>query len=101
MGPNARSARRPRAAPGGGGRVADGDVGRPICLGLAHDGPELEHRRAHPRRSSARHHRPVRRSEEHTSELQSLMRISYAAFCLKKNTQTPTRRFKPTKLESL
>src|SRR3546814_2193039 len=29
---------------------------------------------------------PVRRSEEHTSELQSLMRISYAVFCLKKNT---------------
>src|SRR3546814_720514 len=28
----------------------------------------------------------VRRSEEHTSELQSLMRISYAVFCLKKNT---------------
>src|SRR3546814_3989136 len=26
----------------------------------------------------------VRRSEEHTSELQSLMRISYAVFCLKK-----------------
>src|SRR3546814_5506762 len=26
---------------------------------------------------------PVRRSEEHTSELQSLMRISYAVFCLK------------------
>src|SRR3546814_7931425 len=42
----------------------------------------------------------ARRSEEHTSELQSLMRISYAVFCLKKkkhqteqhaneNTQTP------------
>src|SRR3546814_10812438 len=30
------------------------------------------------------------RSEEHTSELQSLMRISYAVFCLKKNTQKPT-----------
>src|SRR3546814_2676365 len=33
------------------------------------------------------HHRalpPVDRSEEHTSELQSLMRISYAVFCLKK-----------------
>src|SRR3546814_5573922 len=34
---------------------------------------------------------PVRlqqiRSEEHTSELQSLMRISYAVFCLKKKTQ--------------
>src|SRR3546814_10378292 len=30
------------------------------------------------------------RSEEHTSELQSLMRISYAVFCLKKtNTQSP------------
>src|SRR3546814_6456543 len=28
---------------------------------------------------------PVIRSEEHTSELQSLMRISYAVFCLKKN----------------
>src|SRR3546814_6044457 len=28
------------------------------------------------------------RSEEHTSELQSLMRISYAVFCLKKKTQT-------------
>src|SRR3546814_4551101 len=27
------------------------------------------------------------RSEEHTSELQSLMRISYAVFCLKKTTQ--------------
>src|SRR3546814_7834031 len=33
------------------------------------------------------------RSEEHTSELQSLMRISYAVFCLKKKTKnrnTPT-----------
>src|SRR3546814_6268383 len=27
---------------------------------------------------------PIKRSEEHTSELQSLMRISYAVFCLKK-----------------
>src|SRR3546814_9255880 len=30
------------------------------------------------------------RSEEHTSELQSLMRISYAVFCLKKNTNKHT-----------
>src|SRR3546814_6592405 len=30
-----------------------------------------------------RRRRPCRRSEEHTSELQSLMRISYAVFCLK------------------
>src|SRR3546814_5764227 len=39
------------------------------------------------------HQRPIRtveRSEEHTSELQSLMRISYAVFCLKKpNTKHP------------
>src|SRR3546814_10326548 len=32
--------------------------------------------------------RVAARSEEHTSELQSLMRISYAVFCLKKKTQT-------------
>src|SRR3546814_8802334 len=32
--------------------------------------------------------RPHQRSEEHTSELQSLMRISYAVFCLKKKKQT-------------
>src|SRR3546814_5339793 len=37
-------------------------------------------------RLCARRHQPARecRSEEHTSELQSLMRISYAVFCLKK-----------------
>src|SRR3546814_10766711 len=32
----------------------------------------------------------VDRSEEHTSELQSLMRISYAVFCLKKKKQSKT-----------
>src|SRR3546814_7245639 len=32
-------------------------------------------------------HVPSLRSEEHTSELQSLMRISYAVFCLKKTTK--------------
>src|SRR3546814_3354515 len=40
--------------------------------------------RAIPRRSRARRDR----SEEHTSELQSLMRISYAVFCLKKKNIT-------------
>src|SRR3546814_3392113 len=34
-------------------------------------------------------HRCGSRSEEHTSELQSLMRISYAVFCLKKKKQQP------------
>src|SRR3546814_4855351 len=33
-------------------------------------------------------YRLTRRSEEHTSELQSLMRISYAVFCLKKKKKT-------------
>src|SRR3546814_10014446 len=32
----------------------------------------------------------ARRSEEHPSELQPLMRISYAVFCLKKKTRTAT-----------
>src|SRR3546814_4265031 len=36
------------------------------------------------RRRRSRQPAPQRRSEEHTSELQSLMRISYAVFCLKK-----------------
>src|SRR3546814_8206071 len=44
--------------------------------------------RAQPQSVSAAESRaqasPQRRSEEHTSELQSLMRISYAVFCLKK-----------------
>src|SRR3546814_8484439 len=35
----------------------------------------------------ARQHHHARRSEEHTSELQSLMRISYAVFCLKKKRE--------------
>src|SRR3546814_6163702 len=34
--------------------------------------------------------RNIARSEEHTSELQSLMRISYAVFCLKKKNKTST-----------
>src|SRR3546814_6816521 len=37
-----------------------------------------------PGRSPFREHQDIIRSEEHTSELQSLMRISYAVFCLKK-----------------
>src|SRR3546814_5167787 len=53
--------------------------------------PRSQHRHPLPRRRAAEL-RPVRRekparSEEHTSELQSLMRISYAVFCLKKQRQ--------------
>src|SRR3546814_3152645 len=51
------------------------------------DGPAVRHRRG---RGCARQARPARldRSEEHTSELQSLMRISYAVFCLKKKKKS-------------
>src|SRR3546814_6903682 len=41
------------------------------------------------RRSSSPRARNGARSEEHTSELQSLMRISYAVFCLKKKKHNP------------
>src|SRR3546814_8094326 len=60
-------------------------------IGLQHPGAEPR-RRA---RADAAHaangqlHRPKPRSEEHTSELQSLMRISYAVFCLKKKNLQP------------
>src|SRR3546814_6670199 len=39
-----------------------------------------------------------RRSEEHTSELQSLMRISYAVFCLKKKQETTKHHYKIKRL---
>src|SRR3546814_6676898 len=45
-------------------------------------------RRARRRRQFALALRHAIRSEEHTSELQSLMRISYAVFCLKKKKTT-------------
>src|SRR3546814_1549359 len=58
-----RSARRHHRRRGGGGLRQDGKAARPR-LSRGPGGGE--------------------RSEEHTSELQSLMRISYAVFCLKK-----------------
>src|SRR3546814_4615090 len=47
-----------------------------------------------------RRHRGRPRSEEHTSELQSLMRISYAVFCLKKKKKKTTRQQSSTKQHS-
>src|SRR3546814_7023691 len=44
-----------------------------------------------PARRRDRRRRTVPRSEEHTSELQSLMRISYAVFCLKKQKNNSIR----------
>src|SRR3546814_968536 len=40
-----------------------------------------------PAHSGGQHEKGISRSEEHTSELQSLMRISYAVLCLKKKTK--------------
>src|SRR3546814_3657200 len=54
--------------------------------GLGADSPHLILRAPHPSPLSA--HNGFR-SEEHTSELQSLMRISYAVFCLKKKNKNP------------
>src|SRR3546814_1461633 len=42
------------------------------------------HAEGYSRADGRRQHEPAQRSEEHTSELQSLMRISYAVFCLQK-----------------
>src|SRR3546814_2486713 len=41
----------------------------------------------------------IKRSEEHTSELQSLMRISYAVFCLKKKRQRHVQKNRTTTYE--
>src|SRR3546814_9356441 len=57
----------------GRGVVSLGGMGC-ICVGKAYD-------------TSCFQANPSRRSEEHTSELQSLMRISYAVFCLKTKTK--------------
>src|SRR3546814_2684831 len=48
---------------------------------------DLRSRRRTSHESQVQPSRRCRRSEEHTSELQSLMRISYAVFCLKKKKQ--------------
>src|SRR3546814_1545889 len=84
------------------------DLGRDACavgvaerpvLGAEHvgqDGPDLllqlllVHLRVVQVRAELLEQLVVHRSEEHTSELQSLMRISYAVFCLKKKTKKIT-----------
>src|SRR3546814_2559236 len=66
-----RAARHRRRDEGGREDRREGGVRRP-------------RRRRRPRGRRGGHLRRAQRSEEHTSELQSLMRISYAVFCLKK-----------------
>src|SRR3546814_2073025 len=65
----------------------------------------LRSRHASDRRRHRSRHRHLahavasfRRSEEHTSELQSLMRISYAVFCLKKKNNKKTTRQRDNKV---
>src|SRR3546814_4995225 len=79
----------PQCALGGGNRAAR--RGAPAGLRRHHPraaeaGAQLRRIAAPARPGHVRHPvaLPARRSEEHTSELQSLMRISYAVFCLKK-----------------
>src|SRR3546814_7937288 len=65
------------------------------------EGPAQVVRDASSSSSAAPHHERMwvpARSEEHTSELQSLMRISYAVFCLKKkkNTKPEKEKYKQT-----
>src|SRR3546814_13547541 len=72
-----------RSGPRAGARVGRPD-GRDQQPGRGH---RADPRGSRCRRGAARVVRDgVGRSEEHTSELQSLMRISYAVFCLKKKT---------------
>src|SRR3546814_8135832 len=79
--------------PAAGAADADGKGGagdaRPACGGT----PLCDCRRFHRGRDPHPAGRGVatHRSEEHTSELQSLMRISYAVFCLTKKKQTKNR----------
>src|SRR3546814_7861840 len=61
------------------------DRGQPARSGGRCLGPPARHAAAPDRRQSPDARVEARRSEEHTSEIQSLMRISYAVFCLKKN----------------
>src|SRR3546814_1262312 len=68
---------------------APGDAAPGARLGAAGTGDPVRHQtavRGRPQAAQGTAHRvgTAVRSEEHTSELQSLMRISYAVFCLKK-----------------
>src|SRR3546814_7689742 len=88
---------RPWAAPTrpDAGDVTGRDTGSSNRQGTPPDPRKLPHeeRQHHPLPAAAPRRSPgpaEGRSEEHTSELQSLMRISYAVFCLKKKRKKKT-----------
>src|SRR3546814_8677325 len=67
--------------------VQDGFLlSRETCIGKVLGGGAATHGNGRVINSRATAELPIR-SEEHTSELQSLMRISYAVFCLKKKNR--------------
>src|SRR3546814_3810896 len=76
------------------------DAGVDVRAYRADENPDRDHadpldRRSHGnrrRRDQAEQHDGEVRSEEHTSELQSLMRLSYAVFCVKKKIKRLRRR---------
>src|SRR3546814_9006342 len=72
---------------------------RPVRGDRARRLPEVE--AVHPGDAGDRCGEGALRSEEHTSELQSLMRISYAVFCLKKKKNIKKERSKNTEKENL
>src|SRR3546814_1846566 len=81
--------RQPPALPPRYRRAARTPPSRPPPWGPAPPPPPASTPTPRTRRSSRHHCRPpAHRSEEHTSEPQSLMRTSYAVFCLNKTTLT-------------
>src|SRR3546814_6773348 len=68
--------------------AADEEADRPQCLAVTEESDDR--RRDQYIDERARSEDFAHRSEEHTSELQSLMSISYAVFCLKKKKNKQT-----------
>src|SRR3546814_2364776 len=83
-----------RAVPDGNARAQAGQTTgdrRILNIGTADGVAQIQQNlgnAAHARAAYTHKMYALNRSEEHTSELQSLMRISYAVFCLKKKKQT-------------
>src|SRR3546814_9129617 len=89
-----RSVQTARRSPARDGCVPENDqAAGPSCRMGPHDGTAMALTLSDPSafRPECPRMMPRQRSEEHTSELQSLMRISYAVFCLKKKNKENTR----------